>query len=551
MWRFKTEEEIRAEGRWVDKAPHGWNGRGEMNKYLGQPVPQDKIPYCEKGMGFDFRDTGGDSWVFNAWNYKKDESSSATKIPWPVQGKCQTVDPRVEQFLMKKFGKSKYKTTRAQATGVAWDAGTYWWVMGYNKSAKPSYSLGQLAHHFFGDESTTAVGTPSIPNKWSIKVTRENKVTLGKWRRDASLPVSAIGGYLLSMFNDARGWHSSDYKSEYPEITFEQFKEHVLGERPTACVEVSYELLKIGQKVNLQGLSYEVHGYYLNNLGGDNSKIFSQLGLNKREFTGKVLGYECGGDFPDVKTMEDLSKLVQALRVEIAIKEGKSVAVQNLERLTKFEKDVWYYIKCLSIEYWVKCDHSASSNHIYASEYIATHKYSKCSGGLHFESDSIVRLATQEELAKYLPVGHKDLVTTPDAPEPRQFTAHEISEATRSEATKTKPGKTGLGDSHDSIIKMTLSEIESLSQLGTLMDGCATRRSAVMGYDSCDNISTKSKGKETYISDAKCMSWEEQIAEIRKAQEYAEEVAFTETFKAWQSHPVEERNLKLIGSRKR
>ena len=47
-YRFKTKEEFKADGRWIDKPlpgsvsrPVGWNNRGNMNQFIGQNIPDE------------------------------------------------------------------------------------------------------------------------------------------------------------------------------------------------------------------------------------------------------------------------------------------------------------------------------------------------------------------------------------------------------------------------------------------------------------------------------------------------------------------------------
>lgn len=60
-------------------------------------------------------------------------------------------------------------------------------------------------------------------------------------------------------------------------------------------------------------------GFYLENQkkGGhlSNSEIFSKLGITNRvQFVQDIVGYTAEGDFPAVRTLEDLQKVTDSLR---------------------------------------------------------------------------------------------------------------------------------------------------------------------------------------------------------------------------------------------
>jgi hypothetical protein len=69
-----------------------------------------------------------------------------------------------------------------------------------------------------------------LPEKWSIRVTDENRATIGKWRYCGNLS-SDTTGYCLSFYGGDIGFYVSSYHPDYPEITFKQFKVYVLKHR--------------------------------------------------------------------------------------------------------------------------------------------------------------------------------------------------------------------------------------------------------------------------------------------------------------------------------
>jgi len=64
-YRFRTKEEFREIGRWHSGGyPIGWNDDREMNKYLGQPIPEEFNSRCDGNYDFHF-----DRWSFRENNY--------------------------------------------------------------------------------------------------------------------------------------------------------------------------------------------------------------------------------------------------------------------------------------------------------------------------------------------------------------------------------------------------------------------------------------------------------------------------------------------------
>ena len=77
-YRFKTEEEFKKEELWLEtnNCPLGWNDCGDMNKYLGQDVPEKFNNRCDLNDDFNY-----DSWHFRSNNYvlKKPETKTFKK----------------------------------------------------------------------------------------------------------------------------------------------------------------------------------------------------------------------------------------------------------------------------------------------------------------------------------------------------------------------------------------------------------------------------------------------------------------------------------------
>jgi hypothetical protein len=71
-YRFKTEEEFKKKGLWNDtfNTPYYWNDTGDMNKYLGQDIPEKFNDKCDSNEDFNY-----DTWHFESNNYVLKETS--------------------------------------------------------------------------------------------------------------------------------------------------------------------------------------------------------------------------------------------------------------------------------------------------------------------------------------------------------------------------------------------------------------------------------------------------------------------------------------------
>lgn len=83
-------------------------------------------------------------------------------------------------------------------------------------------------------------------------------------------------------------------------------------------------VLRPGEKVSFRlnnGITYEGtitsksngKSYYITIFPRHNAKIFEDLGLNKYSFVEEIVGYSTRGTWPEVKTLEDLGKVLDAL----------------------------------------------------------------------------------------------------------------------------------------------------------------------------------------------------------------------------------------------
>lgn len=80
-------------------------------------------------------------------------------------------------------------------------------------------------------------------------------------------------------------------------------------------------------------------GYYLNFIGNWNDWLFNLSKINPDDFSEKILGYYHGGVFPYCETIEDVTKLLFELLIEM--KKRNIIFICNFE-----------YNKCDSISCW-------------------------------------------------------------------------------------------------------------------------------------------------------------------------------------------------------
>lgn len=96
-YRFKTEEEFKAEGRWEKSGfPESWNISGEMNNFIGQDIPEKYNKYCDAGKSF----SGPGGWRFKVKDcVLKEPSPSSIPEKWAVRVAGPSTQKRYEQLL--------------------------------------------------------------------------------------------------------------------------------------------------------------------------------------------------------------------------------------------------------------------------------------------------------------------------------------------------------------------------------------------------------------------------------------------------------------------
>ena len=63
--------------------------------------------------------------------------------------------------------------------------------------------------------------------------------------------------------------------------------------------------------------------HYLSGKNCNGHEIFKHLGVEKSSYVKNIIGYEYGGSFLEVKTLEDLNKVIKQLQIDCLIKEAK------------------------------------------------------------------------------------------------------------------------------------------------------------------------------------------------------------------------------------
>jgi len=175
------------------------------------------------------------------------------------------------------------------------------------------------------------------------------------WSKLYEFGWSSIGGTLESEYKVFKGSHNilkgANDESKYFNtwclgIDSDQ-KETTVNEILSFGEKISKtDILKLGDKVNLYGTKYivdiAVGEYYLQSPTNNNSACFTKakISTSKTDFQEEVLGYRGDGDFPMCKTLEDLTKFVDAIRdYKAEVKEDKSI---------ELKLDTWYVNKSKS-----------------------------------------------------------------------------------------------------------------------------------------------------------------------------------------------------------
>lgn len=105
----------------------------------------------------------------------------------------------------------------------------------YNRFCDANKDFNYETWSFSPDDYVLKEESFVLPSKWCIKLTEENVKTLGDWRSSGPLKDKRYveeGWYLHTPKHGAKGYNEYIRDPDYTEITFEQFKQHVLKESP-------------------------------------------------------------------------------------------------------------------------------------------------------------------------------------------------------------------------------------------------------------------------------------------------------------------------------
>lgn len=244
-----------------------------------------------------------------------------------------------------------------------------------------------------------------LPEKWCVALTKENAKVLGRWRKAGYCGVlkeENPHGYIYSNIGE---WVQTR-RTDYTEITFEQFKEHVLKEKGVEMKKPNRLYLEDLVEGDIYYMKTE-HDYifsYKNN--SCVSYCCSHLINNLNSFIKK--GGSITGEGDHIvelrKATEEEQKWLKA-----CIKAGKFISKKEaLKSIPKFEIGKWY--KHLEGEHYCKFEGfwKEDTDKLKCTEYITEDKrYHKTSSGYIGITDKTVECPL-EEIQKYLPDGHVD-----------------------------------------------------------------------------------------------------------------------------------------------
>jgi hypothetical protein len=236
-YRFKTEEEFKRDGLWNKNSPKKWVS--VMNKYLGQDIPDSLNKYCDRQEKFryDKRHIEPHDYVL------KEIQSEYTVGKWYG---CKNWNSPVDFIKLESVYDSQAYFTECLNSGNYKKEGKNWWSF---TTADPLFEADMsIVSHLLPDGHPDKIVAEEssfvLPSKWCIKLTEENVVTLGNWRSSGPLKYKRYveeGWYLHTPKHGAKGYNEYMRDPDYTEITFEQFKQHVLKESPV--VETIVETL--------------------------------------------------------------------------------------------------------------------------------------------------------------------------------------------------------------------------------------------------------------------------------------------------------------------
>ena len=233
-----------------------------------------------------------------------------------------------------------------------------------------------------------AVELTSLPKKWCIKVTEENRTELGKWRTDGLLS-STLTGYLSTPCNGKNGYHTQKKGDEFTEITTEQFREWVKKEEPAP---------KVKEQPKLEEWSVGTYGVLLNDYQGYKIGLVDVIlaSNGKRIQFAKFLSYEpsnlsyCNAQFKWFATIEEANAFAKTLISPEIIIEGLVIRPNNIYTFTMNDGSEWI----------VDISSISSSKFIYRNYSLTNGEFNSNKGGSWGTTHNVTsaRYATKSDL---------------------------------------------------------------------------------------------------------------------------------------------------------
>lgn len=239
-----------------------------------------------------------------------------------------------------------------------------------------------------------------LPEKWFIRVTKENLECLGKWRPQGAIGQMAINNsYPNGLIFDNGVWTNDCYLENYIEITFEQFKQYVLKDMDNINKENKRNLIpgKI-YSYNLEGDDYLerfdsiINGeyYFSNGINLSNEKWNNYL-------KSESLSEE------DLPEEIELATEKQTRWFEACEKANAYISFENFIK-PKFEVGKYYYFESYgksSNTNIARCDRLINNN-FQTDDWIMLHDHKHYgSGAWDFKEMSNVREASLQEIQKF------------------------------------------------------------------------------------------------------------------------------------------------------
>lgn len=334
-YRFKTEEEFKRDGLWNKNRPFKWVS--VMNKYLGKDIPDKYNQACDKQEKFRY-----DQWYIEPHDYVlKEIQSEYTVGKWYG---CKQWKSPVDFIKLERVYDDQAYFTECLNAGNYQKEGQNWWSF---TTADPLFEadmsiVSPLLLDGHPDKIVAEESSFVLPSKWCIKVDRNcQPEEVYKWRK---LSWSDTGYISYSKNWDHR------VHSNHTEITFEQFKQHVLKESPV--VETPKEENYVG--ITIKALVNHPEGTDLKK--GEIIKIkeitynnqFYTLEKTKAEAEGMVItrpinlsNWELVSESPKTIDMKDIQEEAKK-RFPIGC---KFIPVGDTQTYTLIEDDCTYEIR--------------------------------------------------------------------------------------------------------------------------------------------------------------------------------------------------------------